>query len=445
LKVIGHLTIPKCSLRAILARGIGEWFFALFLFAGYYKADPRLAFIQTHIDITLLFLVLSFLVFIYRLLRNPFTQKIPRGFIKVAPFFWLLATCFLGGLLISQSMGYGLDKTLRFIVLTGWAFFGAAFLITDSQSLKRFSWAVVIIATVMAIDALLNYPGVGKVAFVSALGGNYIALARAGGFGLLTTLTFLLPTERRPLARLSLWILAVLQFWAALSAGARGPVLALILAFLVFFALSVRGFADLKIDRFAWKLGIVALVAVIIVGIVGQELFSTLAYRMQVFMTDLGDSAKMRLNLYEEAIRLWTSSPIWGVGTGRFAIAVTGSAFIREYPHNIVLELGAEIGLVGVLVFIAMMYMAFRIGLAIVRNSSGLMRVTIRYLLVSVYFALLNAMVSGDINDNRILFTWLGLTVTATRFRYNLSCTLSLRDKINLQEQFKSHPWRCQR
>jgi O-antigen ligase len=198
-------------------------------------------------------------------------------------------------------------------------------------------------------------------------------------------------------------------------------------------------------DRFAWKLGIVALVAVIIVGIVGQELFSTLACRMQVFMTDLGDSAKMRLNLYEEAIRLWTSSPIWGGGTGGFAIAVTGSAFIREYPHNIVLELGAEIGLVGVLVFIAMMYMAFRIGLAIVRNSSGLMRVTIRYLLVSVYFALLNAMVSGDINDNRILFTWLGLTVTATRFRYNLSCTLSLRDKINLQEQFKSHPWRCQR
>jgi hypothetical protein len=54
-----------------------------------------------------------------------------------------------------------------------------------------------------------------------------------------------------------------------------------------------------------------------------------------------------------------------------------------------------------------------------VRNSSGLMRVTIRYLLVSVYFALLNAMVSGDINDNRILFTWLSLTVAAIRFRYN--------------------------
>jgi O-antigen ligase len=419
LKVVAHLAIPKRSLWATLVKGIGEWFFALFLFAGYYKADPRLAFIQTHLDLTLLFMILSFLVFFHRLLRKPFAQKIPAGFIKVAALFLLLASCFLGGLLISQSTGYGLDKTLRFIVLTGWAFFGTAFLITDFQSLRRFSWAVVIIATVMAIDALLNYPGVGKVAFVSALGSNYIALARAGGFGLLTTLAFLLLTEQRSLVRLSLWILAVLQFWAALIAGARGPVLALILTFLVFFMLSVRGFAELKIDQFAWKLGIVAIIVAIIAGIVGQELFPTLAFRTQVFITDLGDSAKMRLNLYEEAIKLWTSSPIWGVGTGGFAIAVTGSAFIREYPHNIVLELGAEIGLVGVLVFIAMMYMAFRIGLAIVRNSSGLMRVTIRYLLVSVYFALLNAMVSGDINDNRILFTWLSLNVAATRFRYN--------------------------
>jgi O-antigen ligase len=420
LKVIGRLAIPKCSLRGILARGIGEWFFALFLFAGYYKADPRLAFIQTHIDITLLFLVLSFLVFIYRLLRTPFTQKIPRGFIKVAPFFWLLATCFLGGLLISQSMGYGLDKTLRFIVLTGWAFFGTAFLITNSQSLKRFSWAVVITATVMAIDALLNYPGVGKFAFVSALGSNYIALARAGGFGLLTTLTFLLPTERRPLARLSLWILAALQFWAALSAGARGPVLALIPAFLVFFALSVRGFADLKIDRFAWKLGIVALVAAIIVGIVGQELFSTLASRMQVFMTDLGDSAKIRLNLYEEAIRLWTSSPIWGVGTGGFAIAVAGSAFVREYPHNIILELGAETGFLGVFVFTTMICVVFSIGFADVRNSTGFTRITARYLVVAGCFALLNAMISGDINDNRMLFTFVGLLGCIPRFQISV-------------------------
>jgi O-antigen ligase len=415
LKVVAHLTIPKRSLWATLVKGIGEWFFALFLFAGYYKADPRLAFIQTHLDLTLLFLILSFLVFLHRLLRKPFAQKIPAGFIKVAALFLLLASCLLGGLLISQSTGYGLDKTLRFIVLIGWAFFGTAFLITDFQSLRRFSWAVVIIATVMAIDALLNYPGVGKVAFVSALGSNYIALARAGGFGLLTTLTFLLPTERRPLVRLSLWVMAALQLWATLSAGARGPVLALILAFLFFFALSARGFPRLRIDRFALRLGVVMLFVVIILAAVAQDLFSTLTFRSQILVTEGGTSVATRLDLYRTAIELWADSPIWGSGTGQFGVAVAGED-IRLYPHNIVLELGAETGIIGVLGFVTMIGLAFTKGFICLHSEKGFAKIVARYLLVAGCFALLNAMVSGDINDNRILFTLVGLLTATSRF-----------------------------
>jgi len=416
--MITHLAITKYNARAPIPKGLGEWFFALFLFAGYYKADPRFAFIQTYIDLTLLFLFLSFLVFLRRLLKEPFVQKMPAGFVKVATFFLLLAACLLGGLFITQSEGYGFDKTVRFIVLTGWAFFGTAFLITDYLSLRSFSWAVVTISTMMAIDALLNYPGVGKIGFVTALGSNYIALARAGGLGLLATLVFLLPTERKPLAKCCLWGIAVLQTWATLSAGARGPVLALVISLLVFFALSVWGFPHLKVERFSLKLSMVLLIAVVLVTTVAQELFSTFLFRMQVLTTYLGESAAMRLDLYQEALRLWVGSPIWGVGTGGFAVAVTGSEFIREYPHNIVLELAAETGLLGVLVLGMMIFMAFSIGLASIKNSSGLARITARYLLVSACFALLNAMVSGDINDNRMLFTYLGLIAITTRFEY---------------------------
>jgi len=407
--------------------GVGEWFFALFLFAGYYKADPRLAFIQTHIDLTLLFLILSFLIFLHRLLRKPFAQKMPAGFVKLAFFFLLLAVCLLGGLFITQSEGYGLDKTLRFIVLTGWSFFGTAFLITAPSSLRRFSWAVVTISTVMAIDALLNYPGVGKVSFVAALGSSYIALARAGGFGLLATLAFLLPTEQRPLARLCLWVVAALQLWATLSAGARGPVLALIVSFLVFFALSARGFPYLKVERFSWRLIMILLIAVAFISTVGQKLFSTLFFRTQILTTYLGESVEVRLNLYQEALRLWASSPIWGVGTGGFAMAIAGSAFVREYPHNIILELGAETGLLGTLLFTIMIGAAFGIGFAHLRNSIGLARVTARYLLVVGCWALFNAMVSGDINDNRMLFTMVGLLSSTPRFQTSVAARAGVR------------------
>jgi len=402
--------------RRRIVRGAGEWFFALFLFAGYYKADPRLAFIQSRIDITVLFLVLSFLVLLYRMITNGFTQKIPRDFAQTAALFFLLAACLLGGLLYTQSREYGFDKALRFIILTGWAFLGAGLLISDFLSLRRFSWALVAISTIMAMDALLGYPGTGQVGFVTAFGSNYIALARASGLGLLATVAFLLPTERRPFAKLCLWVMAALQLWAALSAGARGPVLALILSFLLFFALSVRGLPQLRINRFALRLGVAAFFVIVVLAMVGQEVFPTLALRTRILMIEGGSSVEERLDLYRAAVELWAKVPIWGNGTGQFAIAVAGED-IRLYPHNIVLELGAETGFIGALVFVTMIGVAFIKGLVCLHTAKGFSRTVARYLLVAGCFALLNAMVSGDINDNRVLFALMGLLAATRTFR----------------------------
>ena len=88
---------------------------------------------------------------------------------------------------------------------------------------------------------------------------------------------------------------------------------------------------------------------------------------------------------------------------------------VRLYPHNLVLELGAENGLIGVLIFGALIIVTFAIGLTFLKREKGLARVVVRYLLVVCCFSLLNAMVSGDINDNRILFTFVGLIGVMSR------------------------------
>lgn len=398
--------IGRGSITSIISN-VGEWFFVLFLFAGYYKADPRLAFVQRHIDITLLFLILSFLVFFHRALRKSFALKISNCFIKVAALFLLLAASLFGGLLYTQSWQYGFNKALRFFFLTGWAFFGAGLLVTDILSLGRFSWALVTISTVMAIVALLDYPGTGKIAFVTALGSNYIGLARACGLGLLTITFFLLPTGKKPLVKLSLGIMATFQLWAMLASGARGPVLSFALSLLLIFVLSLR-LPYLKIDRFALRLGLVTLLTVVALAAVRQELFPTLVYRVQVLLTEGGKSVLTRFDLWRSAMKLWMMSPIWGNGTGQFAVAVAG-ADVRLYPHNIVLELGAETGLIGVLIFGIMVGVAFLYGVRYVFRERRLSNTVAQYLLVISCFALWNAMVSGDINDNRILFTTLGL------------------------------------
>ncbi len=403
--------------RPPIIKGIGAWFFALFLFAGYYKADPRLAFIQSRIDITLLFLGLSFLVFLYGVLRSGLMQKIPRDFAKIAILFLLLAACILGGLLYTESRQYGFDKALRFIFLTGWAFFGVPFLLSDFQSLRYFSWALVTISTAMAIDALVGYPGIGQVGFVTSFGSNYIALARAGGIGLLTTVGLLLPIEQRSLVRMLLWIVAALQLWAVLTAGARGPVLSLALAFLLFFMLSVRNFPYFRVDRFALRLGVVIFMVFVILALGGmQKLFPTLAFRVKLALTEGGSSVLTRLDLYRAAADLWNNSLIFGGGTGQFGVAVRGED-VRLYPHNIVLELGAENGFIGVFIFGALIVVAFAIGFTFLRSEKSLARAVVRYVLVACCFALLNAMISGDINDNRILFTFVGMIGVVTSIR----------------------------
>ena len=110
---------PALESRTSPISNTGEVLFALFLSSAYFKADTRLAFVQTHIDITLLFLGLSFLVYIYRVIEDNFDLRVPRSFIWVAFLFLLLASCLAGGLLHAQSLQYGLVKTMRFIFITG--------------------------------------------------------------------------------------------------------------------------------------------------------------------------------------------------------------------------------------------------------------------------------------------------------------------------------------
>lgn len=386
--------------------GVGGWLFALFLFAGYFKADPRLKFIQERVDLTLFFFALSLVVSSYRALR--YGCKVPKSFLRAFFLFSILAVYFMVGLLWTQSQGYGFDKVWRFIVLTGWAFVESIFVSSGFSSFKRFFWALTTVAAVMAIDALMRWRGFGRIAFVTAFGSNYIALARAGGLGFLTATGLLLPLGQKRTVRFILWIAAFLCLWAALSAGARGPVLALFVSSLLFLVTGLRGLR-LLMDRFTLRLGVVLILIGVLVWVFGQILFPTLFFRFRVFTTEIGRSALERFNLYRIAIDLWADSPIWGHGPGQFGAKVTGED-IRLYPHNILLELGAEVGVIGVIVFTSFVGYTFGKGFQLLFHSKGLIRIVVRYLLAACSFLLLNAMVSGDINDNRLLFTFIGLT-----------------------------------
>jgi len=94
-----------------------------------------------------------------------------------------------------------------------------------------------------------------------------------------------------------------------------------------------------------------------------------------------------------------------GVGTGGYAsIATTGAL----YPHNIVLEIGSELGILGLLAFAAFVISVIVRLLGLLARGgesagwSGL-------LLTLFMFSLVNAQFSGDVPYNSGLWLWGGI------------------------------------
>jgi hypothetical protein len=74
----------------------------------------------------------------------------------------------------------------------------------------------------------------------------------------------------------------------------------------------------------------------------------------------------------------------------------------RQYPHNVLLEVGAEGGV------LALFGLTTVIALAVRKQAHAASAPVEMAMLALVFFFLLNAMVSGDINDNRGLWVALG-------------------------------------
>lgn len=147
-----------------------------------------------------------------------------------------------------------------------------------------------------------------------------------------------------------------------------------------------------------------------IVGILLLAVFLVLLARSSVIEPMIGRFAGLAVEdgsiglgtrgpLFSAAIRTIRSTPT-GVGTGNFG-SVVGTAG-RDYPHNILLELGAEDGWFALATILLLVIVNARYAMMLIRRGRG---VPIALLFL---FALASAMFSGDINDHRLLWATIG-------------------------------------
>ena len=196
---------------------------------------------------------------------------------------------------------------------------------------------------------------------------------------------------------------AAISLAALLATQSRGPLVGTILAL----AVALVATSAFRRIRIRATIG----VAVALAGLVVFIAFSGNGDRVVRLFTGTGDaSVGARMQYWQHAISNIQPAP-WGIGWGGFARLLGLDAGVHVYPHNLVLEVALEAGWVAGLAVIA--YLAWTLVRAR-RNAVTIVEAVILALLV---FTVVNALVSGDINSNRLMWILAGCALSTLSSR----------------------------
>jgi O-antigen ligase len=116
-------------------------------------------------------------------------------------------------------------------------------------------------------------------------------------------------------------------------------------------------------------------------------------------------SAGKRLERYEAAGEAIQQRPVLGLGLGGWSLFYRGED-VRDYPHNLLLEITVEQGIVGLLAF-TLLVGAVLIELRTIRRHNE----KHAFMIPVFAFTMLVSLFSGDLNDNRAVWLWCGFAL----------------------------------
>jgi O-antigen ligase len=361
---------------------------AAFLFAGDLKADPRLAWLP--VDLTLLTGTLLAGILALRFLRGArLGRPGPAALVGI----WYLS--FVPGLFQAVPTPYGLQKIGTIFTFTLLSSLAPLLLLEEDADLARAANAMAGFALAITLSGLLGGArGVEGVERLQAFGAGTIALGRAAGF--LATYAALLLAGDAPLPGLTFGILALAGITAVFS-GSRGPILAAVVALAL-----AAGAGRSRSGRGLVRLAGAGLLFLALAGSALSLAPRGSLRRVEAFLHgEYGSSEAYRVSALRAAWDRVGDHP-WGVGWAGFAVQVDPERGLgRQYPHNLLAEVTLESGWLCGAVTLAVL------GAALVSAWSASYRPGGRVALAGTAFYLLNALVSGDLNDNRPLFMFL--------------------------------------
>lgn len=393
---IGHspaLVVFGGALIAVIAAFLApQLLLAVFLVAGGLKTAPFVSSVPG--DLTIVTAVGLLVALLVRGLRSDGVPQFPAASVLAVG----LASLVVLSVLWTPAPDLGLNKALRFGTLTMLAFFAPLVLVRTRADLRRLMMFVVGLSLVVGLTAV---PGNAPNQPLTIAGGTSeieLALyATTGAVAAAGYLTLVGPTRWR-----FLWLIpAVYLTKLVIDAGSRGVLIGTAVALLT---IGVRSVARSRVK--------VVPIAVMVAATVGAIVFaSNLSGPAAAKYKGLlgGNEAVVvgkRNFLIQDGIDLALAHPM-GLGVSGYQYETQ-----FEYPHNALVEVADEQGIIGLALLVALIVAAFRSSFR-AREGPRSPEAILTGALLIVLFA--DAMVSQTFTQFRELWFAMGLALTVPR------------------------------
>jgi O-antigen ligase len=305
-----------------------------------------------------------------------------------------------------------IDKAQRFLFLTIPSFFVADIIARDPERRSKFVRMLVWFSSAFLLYYVYCHYLLGINMNAGRIEGiNYLEYGAHAGYLFISCLVLAVLGSPKQLLVAALGCGATV--YLLLTMGGRGP-LAFALFAIPLLTLGLLRHRARSLRRLALLAGLAAVAAVAYLALMpadrasGQkaEGFATLQrYEGQLS----GENTRSMHERYvgrQLAMQMWLDKPVFGWGIGEFKVA---DAYL-EYPHNLLLEILAEMGLVGGFLFFGICFSAMRAGASILADrASGWPETTIALLVLTELGWHLTT--TGYLADDRAFFAFMGLAI----------------------------------
>ncbi|MGH9686180.1 MAG: O-antigen ligase family protein [Candidatus Acidiferrales bacterium] len=313
----------------------------------------------------------------------------------------------------TPAVSYGGTELVRFLGIGTLLLVAPFVIIRNEEDLRRFVMLFLGVGAILALQMILHLE--------DRQSSSATDITRIGA-GWLMGMLILLALYYRPFQRpkyntAEAWILVPIFSFALIASAARGPIVALLVVLILNLVASTRKVSKIVVTLLL--LGVSAYAAFAIFSHVDPSKYNSKLTEIEDLVEGkaASGSAVKRFTYYRETLAAIPSHLLLGGGIGSWSVFYYGTDE-RGYPHNLFLEVAFEEGLLGLA---ALSFFLFAMGVASLR----LLRATgTRYAVFPslVLFCVIVSMFSGDLDDNRVLWYWAGVTltvcaITIARFR----------------------------